>query len=114
MPVNAYYIFAKGWFASQGLCIFFAAFRYITIYAEWMIVSTIALNKCIHFVRPKLGHMIFSGVNGHFIVALIWTCAILAVVFVHFQVIFRFLNCLFGLDILFQACQVFSLCIHIT
>ena len=41
MPVNVYSIFAKGWFAGKELCIFVAAFRYITIYAEWMIGKSI-------------------------------------------------------------------------
>ena len=76
MPLNAYTIFAKGWFAGKELCIFVAAFRYITIYAEWMIVSMIAVNKCVHLIRPKLGYKIFSGLSGHLIVASIWLIAI--------------------------------------
>ena len=66
MPVNAYSIFSKGWFAGEKLCIFAAAFRYIAIYVDWMIVALIAFSKCIHLFKPRLGKMVFSGLSGHF------------------------------------------------
>ena len=87
MPVNAYYIFSKGMFAGERLCTFFAAFRYITTYADWMIVALIALSKCILLLKPRLGKIVFSGLSGHLIAVSLWFIAILVILLEHFWVI---------------------------
>ena len=90
MPVNAYSIFSKGWFAGETLCIFSAAFRYIAIYVDWMIVALIAFSKCIHLFKPRLGKMVFSGLSGHLIAVSLWLIAISVFLLEHFWVILNF------------------------
>ena len=68
-------------------CKFFAAFRYIAFYADWMIVALIALSKCILLLKPRLGKMVFSGLSGHLIAVSIWFIAILVILLQHFWVL---------------------------
>ena len=88
--VKAYSIFSKGWFLGEKSCKFFAAFRYIVFYADWMIVALIALSKCILLLKPRLGKMVFSGLSGHLIAISLWFIAILVILLQHFWVILNF------------------------
>ena len=90
MLVKAYSIFSKGWFLGEKSCKFFAAFRYIAFYADWMIVALIALSKCILLLKPRLGKMVFSGLSGHLIAISLWFIAILVILLQHFWVILHF------------------------
>ena len=90
MPVNAYSIFSKGWFVGEKLCIISAAFCYIAIYVDWMIVALIAFSKCVHLFKPQMGKMIFSGLSGHLIALSLWLIAILFFLLEHLWVILNF------------------------
>jgi len=90
MLVKAYSIFSKGWFLGEKSCKFFAAFRYIAFYADWMIVALIAFSKCINLLKPRLGKLIFSGTSGHLIAVSLWFIAILVCFLEYFWVILTF------------------------
>lgn len=91
MPVLALQYLSHGWFRSKNLCLFFGFFLFVITYAEWMFVAVIALKKCVHLLKPRLGDIIFSGVSGSMILVLIWIYAVLVVANLHFKVKFYFL-----------------------
>ena len=88
MPVLSLQYLSHGWFGSKKLCLFFGSFLFVITYAEWMFVAIIALKKCVHLIKPRLGDLIFSGVTGSMILVLIWIYSVLVVANLHFKVSF--------------------------
>ena len=88
MPVLSLQYLSHGWFGSKKLCLFFGSFLFVITYAEWMFVAIIALKKCVHLIKPRLGDLIFSGVTGSMILVLIWIYPVLVVANLHFKVSF--------------------------
>ena len=88
MPVLALQYLYHGWHRSKELCLFFGSFLVVITYAEWMFVAIIALKKCVHLIKPRLGDLIFSGVTGSMILVLIWIYPVLVVANLHFKVSF--------------------------
>ena len=86
MPVLALQYLYHGWYRSKSLCLFFGSLLVVITYAEWMFLAIIALKKCVHLIKPRLGDLIFSGVTGSTILVLIWIYALLVVAFLHFKV----------------------------
>ena len=86
MPVLALQYLYHGWYRSKSLCLFFGSLLVVITYAEWMFLAIIALKKCVHLIKPRLGDLIFSGVTGSIILVLIWIYALLVVAFLHFKV----------------------------
>ena len=82
--------FQKAGLRVKNYVYFAAAFRYIAIYVDWMIVALIAFSKCIHFFKPRLGKIFFSGLSGHLIAVSLWLIAILVFLLEHFWVILNF------------------------
>ena len=88
MPVLALQYLLHGWFGSKMLCLLFGSFLVVITYAEWMFVAIIALKKCVHLIKPRLGDLIFSGVTGSMVLVLIWIYSVLVVANLHFKVSF--------------------------
>ena len=86
MPGLAFQYLFHGWFGSKISCLFFGSFLLVITYAEWMFVAVIALKKCVHLIKPRMGDLIFSGVTGSMILVLIWIYAVLVVANLHFKV----------------------------
>ena len=86
MPVLVLQYLSHGWFRSKKLCLLVGSFLFVITYAEWMFVAIIALKKCVHLIKPKLGDLIFSGVTGSIMLTLIWIYALMVVAFLHFKV----------------------------
>ena len=86
MPVLALQYLYHGWYRSKSLCLFFGSLLVVITYAEWMFLAIIALKKCVHLIKPRLGDLIFSGVTGSIILVLIWIYALFVVGNLHFKV----------------------------
>ena len=86
LPVLALQYLYHGWYRNKELCLFFGSFLVVITYAEWMFVAIIALKKCVHLIKPRLGDLIFSGVTGSMILVLIWIYPVLVVANLHFKV----------------------------
>ena len=94
MPVLALQYLYHGWYRSKSLCLFFGSLLVVITYAEWMFLAIIALKKCVHLIKPRLGDLIFSGVTGSIILVLIWIYALLVVGFNFLQhIIWTYIYC---------------------